>query len=107
MLTAEKLLTVKDVAKYLQISESAVYDRKRELRGFYPFGIGVLRFKPEVIYGDLEGQDKKGLALRLPVLGGALRRGRIKDTPGGYGYKGITPGANKGAIKTDPARHGL
>jgi len=104
---AEQLLTAKDVAKYLQISERTVYDRKRELQGYYPFGIGRLRFRPEVIYGDLEGQGKGALEIPVRVPGGDNDRTRLCYAPRGRDRKRKAPKGNQGPIKTDPARHGL
>ena len=55
----DRLLSVKDVAELLNMSSRTVYDHMRELGGFYPAGIRLLRFHPEVIYGVMEGQDKE------------------------------------------------
>jgi len=38
------LLTPKDVAELLQISEKTVYKHRRKFCGFNPAGLGVLRF---------------------------------------------------------------
>jgi len=103
----ENLLTVKDVAKKLNIKPRTVYDNAQKLGGFYPFGINVLRFRPEVINGGMEGQNAQGLALRIPVSGGAVRRGRPRKQTGGNVSQGRTPERNQGIIKTDPSRHGL
>jgi Helix-turn-helix domain len=63
------LLTVSDVAKFLQISERTVYDRARELGGFFPVGIRVLRFKPEIIYGDADAPGSLTMvSMRLGIL---------------------------------------
>lgn len=58
-----QLLTVNDVANHLQISPRTVYDNAQKLGGFYPHGLRVLRFKPEVIYGNMERQGGQGMTL--------------------------------------------
>ncbi len=67
-----QLLTPSDVAELLQISVRTVYDHARRLGGFYPAGIKVLRFRPEVIYGSVEGQ---GNAV-MDIYGQPLRQER-------------------------------
>ena len=103
----ENLLTVDDVAKYLQISPRTVYDNARTLGGFYPFGIGVLRFKREVIYGTIQRQGLQVLDLQVPVPGKVLRGQGIQYAAGSSHGRNKTPRGNQGGIKTDPARHGL
>lgn len=97
----KNLLTVAQVAEFLQIAISTVYDNAARLGGFYPGGIRVLRFKPEVIYGSLEGQGQEGLALRLLVHGEEVRRRRSRKQTGSVGGEGGTkkrsaPGAGSG-----------
>lgn len=46
----DRLLSVKDVAELLNMSPRMVYEHKRELGGFYPAGIRILRFHPEANY---------------------------------------------------------
>src|SRR4030042_959697 len=58
------LLTLADVAHLLHLSPKTVYKHKRRLGGFYPAGIGALRFSPEVIHGVLAGQ-RQGLAVQV------------------------------------------
>jgi len=56
----EKLLTVKDVAEYLQLDEHTVYRmaRKREIPAYKV--AGKWRFKKELIENWLEGQRLDG-----------------------------------------------
>ena len=63
----EALLNPTDVAKLLRISEKTVYKHREKLCGFKPAGLGVLRFRKEIIYGIMEGQDPKTLVLQFPV----------------------------------------
>lgn len=58
------------VAKYLKGYHLA--KNPRRLGGFYPAGIKVLRFRPEVIYGSVEGQ---GNAV-MDIYGQPLRQER-------------------------------
>ena len=53
----EKLLTPAEVAELLQIAEKTVYKHSRALCGFKPAGLGFLRFRREIIYDIMEGQD--------------------------------------------------
>ena len=62
-----KLLTPSDVAELLQNSENTVYKHVKKLGGFKPGGIGVWRFRQEVIYGIMEGQDPEALVLQFSV----------------------------------------
>lgn len=87
-LTADQLLTVKDVAKTLQISPRTVYDNAHRLGGFYPAGLRVLRFPPGVILGYLSGQEVQVLGVSVPVSGERVRGQRIQDTPGSGNRKG-------------------
>lgn len=103
----ENLLTVKDVAKFLQISSRTVYDNSRKLGGFYPFGISVLRFKPEVIYGNPKGQGTQILGVPVSISGEELRRQGLLNPTRGRKRKDRAPERNKGIIKTDPSRRWL
>jgi len=73
------LLSVRDVAKLLNISTRTVYDHARELGGFYPCGIQVLRFNPEDLYDKLERSQTRPLALSVPIHGGELLREGIQN----------------------------
>ena len=101
------LLTPQQVADLLQISVRTVYDHARDLGGFYPAGLRVLRFNPGVIYGYMEGQGKGSLAISVRVPRGGDNRARVQYATGGRSSKRIAPEGNQGKIKTDPARHGL
>lgn len=76
------LLSVRDVAKLLNISTRTVYDHARELGGFYPCGIQVLRFNPEDFYDKLERSQTRPLALSVPVYGGEPLREGIQNGTG-------------------------
>lgn len=100
------LLTPTQVAELLQISTRTVYENKHRLGGFYPAGIRVLRFRKEVIYGIVEGQETKRLGIRLSVQGQEVRRQGIQNQGRGKGIQGETQeGSQK--HQTDPTRHGL
>jgi hypothetical protein len=60
----EPLYTPDQVAALLQISVRTVYAEKHRFGGFYPAGLKVLRFPPEVINGIISGQGQ-GVALRF------------------------------------------
>jgi len=62
-----KLLTPSEVAELLQIAEKTVYKHSKSLCGFKPAGLGFLRFRREIIYGIMEGQDPRRLVLQFPV----------------------------------------
>lgn len=81
-LAENKLMTVLDVANFLQISPRTVYDNARRLGGFYPHNIKVLRFRPEAIYGYLERQGTQGMVLCLSEKQGELCRQGIQHAPG-------------------------
>lgn len=100
------LLTPKQVAERLQVSIRTVYNIKDRLGGFRPAGIRVLRFREEVIYGIMEGQETKRLDLRFSVQGQEIRRERIQNQDRSEGSQGA---AKKGSqeYQTDPTRHGL
>lgn len=63
----EPLLTPSDVAELLNISEKTVYKHSEKFCGFKPAGLGILRFRKEIIYGIMEGQDPETLVLQFPV----------------------------------------
>ena len=101
------LMTVEDVAALLNISECAVYEHKDSLGGFYPANIRVLRFRPEVIYGVMEGQSPQGLAIRVPAQGETVRRGRPRKQKGGNGGPGEAQGGDKPGAGLSADHHGL
>lgn len=107
MIQGNSLLTPKEVANLLQISPRTVYDRAGDLGGFYPAGIRVLRFRPEIIGGYLEGQDQKGLAIQLPVQGGGVRRGRPRKQARSNGGQGEEKRITKKISRKGDDRHGL
>jgi len=74
-----RLLTPADVAELLQISEKTVYKHRKKLGGFNPAGLGVLRFRQEIIYGIMEGQDPKRLVLQYRISEEIICRERIQD----------------------------
>jgi AraC-like DNA-binding protein len=100
------LLSVKDVAKLLNISPRTVYDYSRELGGFYPCGIKVLRFNPEDLYDKLERSQARPLALSIPVYGGEPLREGIQY---GAGIRRRRSRAQKTAERENEAadRYGL
>jgi hypothetical protein len=100
------LLTVSDVAALLNISERTVYEKKHALGGFYPARIQVLRFRPEDIYGIMEGQDPKGLALRLSMSGAEVCGRRISNKKGSGNRKRRPPEGDQGD-SAGRNRHGL
>ena len=101
------LLTVKEVAALLNVDEGTVYAHKDDLGGFYPAGIRVLRFNPEVIYGYMAGQGQRALAVSVRIPGGKNNRARIRYPARGGHRKGNPLQGNQGGIKTDPSHHGL
>ena len=103
----DRLLSVKDVAELLNMSSRTVYDHMRELGGFYPAGIRLLRFHTEVIYGVMEGQDKEGLAVQFSASGGNICRRRPEDATGSVGSPRRAEKRAKGKTQDDPNRHGL
>lgn len=82
-----KLLTVKDVAEMLQINERTVYDRAKDLGGFFPAGIKTLRFDEADLHDILERSKKGALALQVPVSGSALLRKGVRNAQG-IGFSG-------------------
>jgi hypothetical protein len=107
------LLTPQEVADRLKLSISAVYQNKDKLGGFYPAGIRVLRFDPEVIDGIMEGSPLRLLAVRIPISGQPVHRPRVQDQGRRQGSSGEPPPRSpnwyvaKGDIVADPARHGM
>ncbi len=63
----EPLFTPDQVATLLQISTRTVYDNKEKLGGFYPAGIGVLRFRREKIHGYMEGSRNEEMEVRVSI----------------------------------------
>ena len=100
-----KLLTPSDVAELLQISENTVYKHVKKLGGFKPGGIGVWRFRQEVIYGIMEGQDPETLVLQFSVSKRNLCSQGIQDKKGSDGRSGKKKGRFK--EKSDLNRHGV
>jgi hypothetical protein len=103
----KSLLTPKGVANLLNISVRTVYDHVRDLGGFYPAGINVLRFNAEVIHGIMEGQNPQGLAVQFPVQERSLRRGRIQNQTRGIVSQGGTEEIIRREREKDPNRYGL
>ena len=86
----QKLMTPTDVAELLQISEKTVYKHSKVLFGFRPAGLGILRFRREIIHGIMEGQDPRHLALQFPVSRTEVCKQRVphkKRSSSGYGGK--------------------
>ena len=92
------LLTPKEVANLLKVSPRTVYDRAVALGGFYPAGIRVLRFRPEVINGYMEGQTDEGMGLQIRVSEKSPRREGVQDQERGRGRPRKAPGGSKRAI---------
>ena len=101
------LLTPREVANLLSISLRTVYDHAADLGGFYPGGIRVLRFNPEVIYGYMEGQDKEGLVLQIPVPGAGVRQPGIQYPQGSRRKPGKTQRGSQRSDQANANRHGL
>jgi hypothetical protein len=102
-----RLLTPQDVADLMQISIRTVYDRAHDLGGFYPAGINVLRFRQEVIYGIMEGQNSQGLVLQFRVPEGKLRWEGIQNKTRCVSVQRRTKEASKGTGKAEAGRHGF
>ncbi len=103
-----RLLTPEEVAERLQISVKSVYRNSRNLGGFYPAGIKVLRFREETIRGLMARQAQKGLAVQLPASGQDVRGRGFQNQSGGQGRTGgASEGHFKPATNADPNRHGL
>jgi len=103
----EALLTPDEVKDLLKISIRTVYDRARDLGGFYPAGIGVLRFDPEVLYDILERSKSRPLAVSVPVQGGELLREGFPDSPRVRRSRGRAQKNAQGSKEDNPFRHGL
>lgn len=76
-----KLLTVKDVAKKLNIKERTVYDHAADLGGFFPAGIRKLMFNPGVINEHMEGQGFKDVAVQFRVPKNDIHGERLRNAP--------------------------
>src|SRR5208337_1894845 len=90
----EPLLTPQEVADLLQISIKSVYRHKNRLGGFYPAGIGSLRFSPEAINGVLAGQ-RQGVAVSVRAQGEGSFRPMVQDKNRGPGRKSRAPEAGE------------
>jgi len=101
------LLTVKDVAKLLQISPRTVYDNARSLGGFYPAGLRVLRFSAEVIGGHISGPDPQGMGLQVRISEESIRRPRLRNAPGSDNCARNAPERSQIRAAADQGRHGL
>jgi hypothetical protein len=99
------LLTPKEVASLLNISIRTVYDHRRDLGGFFPAGIGRLRFSPGVIYGIMEGQEAQDVAVQFPIQRGNIHRERVRKQKGCRNGPVIAPASLKEAERAD--RHGI
>jgi hypothetical protein len=102
-----RLLTPQEVADLLQISVRTVYGRALSLGGFYPAGIGVLRFNQEVIYGIMEGQKSQGVVLQFRVPEEKLCREGIRNKKGRFIRSRRTEEISKEASEAAPGRHGF
>ena len=102
----EALLTPTDVAELLQISEKTVYKHSREFFGFKPAGLGILRFRKEIIYGIMEGQDPKALVLQFPVSERNLCGERVQNEKRSGDGKGREKKRTKEST-TKSNRHGI
>ena len=101
------LLTPKEVANLLRISERTVYDHKEELGGFYPAGIRRLRFKQEVIYGHMEESQTRDLALRVSASREKVHGKRLQNKGRGQSRQRGEKKTGKVRESTDSNRHGL
>ena len=103
--TPEPLLKPSKVAELLNMSEKTVYKHRKKLYGFKPAGLGILRFRKEIIYGIMEGQDPKALVLQFPVSETIICGKRIQNQKRSCISK---RGKKKDAEKpTETNRHGL
>gem|GEM_PF-3343057 len=101
----DKLLSVKEVAEILNLSPRTIYDNARRLGGFYPAGIRVLRFNPEVIRGIMEGKGRMEVQVSIP--GEKISRRNLSDPCGGAGGSGRKEKKRACLPPTDPDRHNL
>ena len=99
------LLTPKEVANLLKVSTRTVYDHADDLGGFYPAGIGALRFNQRTIDVIMERQTTESMAVLFPVPGRDIYRKRIHNTAPSGNDQVIQTVGSKEAEKTD--RHGL
>ncbi|HCY83945.1 MAG TPA: hypothetical protein DHV36_02290 [Desulfobacteraceae bacterium] len=100
-----RLMTPAEVAELLQISEKTVYKHRSKLCGFKPAGLGVLRFRQEVIYGIMEGQDPQRLVLQFPVSDPNVCRPGLQNQSRGQDRQRRKKKA--GQRPKDRNRHGL
>ncbi len=99
------LLTPSDVAEMLKISEQTVYKHRRRFYGFKPAGLGILRFRKEIINGIMEGQDPEALVLQFPISERFICGKRVQDkkrSSSGQGKK-----KRRAKKDSDINRHGL
>ena len=101
-----RLLTPSDVADLLQISTKTVYKHQHKFGGFYPAGLGVLRFRQEIIYGIMEGQDSEALVLLFPISKQKLCRQGIQKQTGSRNSKGNSQRTTKTSTARSN-RHGI
>ena len=100
----EALLTVADVAVLLKIHPKTVYEHAAEWGGFYPAPLRVLRFRPEVIRGIMEGGQK--VEVRFPAQREILRGRRIQDQKGGPSVQGVSATISS-QFHVDPRKYGI
>jgi len=67
-----ELWTPQQVADALNISIKTVYKHAVKMGGFYPFGIGRLRFDGEKIQAHLVCQRQRSMAIRVPIQGSEI-----------------------------------
>ena len=101
------LLTPQEVADLLSVSLRAIYDNHERLGGFYPAGIKRLRFRREVSYGIMEGQEAKGLVLQVRSAKEDLRKPGLLNQKRCHSSQGGASAAGIGKYRTDPKKHGL
>ena len=105
------LLTPQEVADHYKCSIKSVYERKKDLKGFYPPGIKLLRFLPEVIYGYLQGQNYQDMAVQIRARKKELCREGVHYPARSRSRKGEASGRNKdSSADTNPDesdRHGI
>lgn len=109
----QHLLTPKEVAALLNISVRTVYDHFRELGGFYPAGICVLRFDPDELHDILDQSKTRIKAISVRVQdrhsSNRFRKGNpaVRMEEDRHGLFATTKSTSKRMSKTDPNRHGL
>ena len=88
----DRLLSVKDVAELLNMSPRMVYEHKRELGGFYPAGIRILRFHPEANYVCLRPFFVKSASMcRKHIFDLLLHQNPLIPLPSFYDYGATWP----------------